>query len=342
MEYGILHIMTLKATAMAHPNIAFIKYWGLEDEARHIPANGSISMNLDGLSTRTTVTFDSGLKEDSLTLNNEIIRGDGLFRVGRFLDHIRKMAGESHFAVVDSESNFPVGAGLASSAAGFAALALAGSAALGLKLSERELSSLARFGSGSACRSIPDGFVEWRTDPLSGSSYAHSIASSDHWGLADCIAILSDTHKSVSSENGMRLADTSPLQAARVRDAERRLTLCRQAIIDRDFTVLLKVTELDSNMMHAVMMTSAPPLFYWLPQSLEIMKVVRLWQVEGLSVTYTLDAGPNVHVLCLQDEAEEIGQRLRDISGVKDVLISTPGGPAKLLKDVSQENPARV
>lgn len=337
LNYGILLMMTLKAKALAHPNIAFIKYWGMEDEARRIPANDSISMNLGCLSTRTTITYDTQLNEDTLTLNGEPVTGEGLPRVQRFLDRIRALSGKKVFAHVESENNFPIGAGLASSASGFAALALAGTAALGLELSERELSSLARFGSGSACRSIPGGFVEWRTDPLTGESYAESLAPADHWDLVDCVAILSDAHKPVGSEAGMRLAGSSPLQEARVLDAERRLDLCRRAILTRDFETLAKVTELDSNMMHAVMMTSQPPLFYWLPGSLALMKAVKRWQKEGLPVTYTLDAGPNVHVICTQAGAEDVLERLRAYSGVKDVLRGIPAGPAHILSSDSQE-----
>ncbi len=330
-------MMTLQAKALAHPNIAFIKYWGMEDEARRIPANDSISMNLGCLSTRTTVSFDPQLKSDTLTLNGDPVTGEGLLRVQRFLDRIRALSEKRLFAHVESENNFPIGAGLASSASGFAALTLAGTAALGLELTERELSSLARFGSGSACRSIPGGFVAWRTEPLTGESYAESIAPADHWDLADCIAILSDAHKPIGSEAGMRLAGSSPLQEARVMDSERRMDLCRGAILNRDFEALAEVTELDSNMMHAVMMTSQPPLFYWLPESLGLMKAIKGWQKEGLPVTYTLDAGPNVHVICTQDAAKDVFGRLKAFPGVMKVLRGTPAGPARLIPLDSQE-----
>ncbi len=170
----------------------------------------------------------------------------------------------------------------------------------------------------------------------SGESYAASIAPASHWDLVDCIAILSHEHKSTGSEAGMRLADTSPLQAARVADAKRRMKLCKQAILDRDFDAFASVTELDSNLMHAVMMTSEPPLFYWQPESLAIMKAVKRWQVEGLPVTYTLDAGPNVHVLCLKPALSEVLARLRKMPGVLDVLSGVPAGPARLLDSDSQ------
>ena len=334
--------MNMQAAALAHPNIAFIKYWGLTDHARRIPANGSISMNIGCLSTKTTVAFNLDLKKDVLHLNGENVAGPGLTRVQTFMDRIRRMAGQNLYAHIASENNFPIGAGLASSASGFAALALAGSAALGLDLSERELSALARFGSGSACRSIPGGFVEWHVNPSSGDTYAQSIAPADHWDLVDCIAILSDTHKSVGSEAGMQTAGSSPLQAARLADADRRLEVCRRAILTRDFSALSAVTELDSNLMHAVMMTSDPPLYYWLPGSLAIMKAVKAWQAQGMDVTFTLDAGPNVHVITTKPSLGEVIRRLRQFPLVTDVLSALPAGPARLLPLDSPSHLAQV
>ena len=322
----------MKAAAIAHPNIAFIKYWGIRDEERKLPSNDSISMNIGCLSTRTSVAYDPQLTSDTLTLNGERVEGEPLSRVSQFLDRIRKMAGANLYAHIDSENNFPIGAGIASSASAFAALALAGTAGLGLNLSEEALSRLARFGSGSACRSVPGGFVEWRTNEDTGESYAFSIASKNHWALVDLVAILSDQHKQVGSEAGMLGADTSPLQAARIQDAPRRLELCRSAILNRDFDALAQITEQDSNLMHAVMMTSHPPLFYWHPQSLAIMLSVRDWRAEGIPVTYTLDAGPNVHVICLQEAMPEVLSRLRQITGIIDVIKGVPAGPARLLQ----------
>jgi diphosphomevalonate decarboxylase len=323
--------MIMKASAQAHPNIAFIKYWGLKNEENRIPANDSISMNIGSLATRTTVTFDPSLNQDELILNDNRITGKSLIRTQQFMDRVRQVAGVSLFARIQSENDFPTGAGVASSASGFAALALAATAALGMDLSARELSSLARFGSGSACRSIPEGFVEWHSDPVSGESFAESIAPADHWQLMDCIAILSEGHKPIGSQAGMELAKTSPLQKARVTDSKRRLEICRSAILNRDFEALAKITELDSNLMHAVMMTSAPPLFYWEPQSLAIMKAVKDWQKDGLQATYTLDAGPNVHVICTQDVLDEVLSRLQRFPGVIKVLHGGPGGPARLI-----------
>lgn len=318
------------ATAVSCPNIAFIKYWGnCEPEAR-IPANGSISMNLGGLETRTMVTFDASLKADHLILNGQIMSGAPLGRASEFLDRVREMAGINGFTRIESENNFPMGAGIASSASAFAALALAASTAAGLNLDEAALSRLARTGSGSACRSIPSGFVEWLADGCDPDSGAVSIAPPEHWDLCDCVAVISREHKPTGSTEGHALAHTSPLQTARVDGAAQRLSQCRKAILARDFESFAEVTELDNNLMHAVMMTSRPQLLYWQPATIAIMKAVQTWRAEGLAACYTIDAGPNVHIICERVDQEQVEAHLRHIPGVQDVLVAYPGGPAQL------------
>ena len=321
------------ATAQANPNLAFIKYWGNRDNTLRLPMNGSISMNLDSLYTRTTVSFQPSLPLDELIINGHEIMGAGSHRISSILDIIRGMANIHERAEVMSENNFPSGAGIASSASAFAALALAGSKAAGLHLSEQELSRLARRGSGSAARSIPGGFVEWQAGTSDEDSFAFAIAEPGHWNLVDCIAIVSTAHKKTGSTEGHSIALTSPLQAARVADAPRRLEICRKAILTRDFNAFASIVELDSDMMHGVMMTSTPALHYWKPASLEVMNCVRQWRMEGITVCYTVDAGPNIHVICPETEAQVIDQRLHEIRGVENVLVARVGGPAKLVND---------
>jgi diphosphomevalonate decarboxylase len=321
------------ATAQANPNIAFIKYWGNRDNTLRIPMNGSISMNLDGLFTRTTVSFQPSLPFDELIINGHEIAGAGRDRVSYILDIIRDMAHIHESAEVMTENNFPSGAGIASSASAFAALAVAGSKAAGLNLSERELSRLARRGSGSAARSIPSGFVEWQAGETDEDSFAFSIAEPKQWNIVDCIAIVSASHKKIGSTEGHSIAPTSPLQAARVADAPRRLEICRNAILHCDFDLFASIIELDSDMMHSVMMTSSPALHYWKPASLEVMNRVRGWRAEGIPACYTVDAGPNVHVICPETEAHVIDKKLREISGVEDVLLARPGGAAKIVNN---------
>jgi diphosphomevalonate decarboxylase len=322
---------TYTATAQSSPNIAFIKYWGNRDSALRLPVNGSISMNLDGLFTRTTVSFQPSLALDELVINGHEVTGKGLERVSGILDIVRQSAGIALRAEVVSENNFPTGAGIASSAAAFAALALAATRAAGLEWPESAISRLARLGSGSASRSIPSGFVEWKMGTGDEDSFAVSIAPPEHWDLADCVAIVAAGHKSTGSTEGHALAATSPLQAARVADAGRRLEICRRAILERDFATFANIIELDSDMMHAVMMTSQPQLFYWKPATLAVMETVRSWRRDGLQAAYTIDAGPNVHVICPQAEMARLAALLREIPGVADVLQARAGGPARLL-----------
>src|SRR5512141_2527424 len=256
-------MLTHTITAQAFANIAFIKYWGNRDNVLRIPMNGSISMNLDGLFTQTTVSFQPSLPYDELVINGDEVAGPGRERVSYILDLIREKAGVRERAEVMTSNNFPSGAGIASSASAFAALALAGSRAAGLDLSEQDLSRLARRGSGSAARSIPGGFVEWQAGNEAEESHAASIAPPDHWSLVDCVAIVSDAHKKTGSTEGHAVAHTSPLQDARLADTPRRLDNCRRAVLECDFPLLASIVELDSDMMHAAMMTSRPALHYW-------------------------------------------------------------------------------
>lgn len=321
----------MRATARAHPNIAFIKYWGNRDERLRLPSNPSVSMNLEGLHTQTTVTWNEDLAQDQLILNDQVQTGAPLQRVSSHLDVIRQRAGISSHAAVESSNNFPMGAGIASSASSFAALTVAAVGAAGLQMSERELSTLARCGSGSASRSVPSGFVEWHTGESHEESFAETIVPFDYWDLVDVIAVVSNQHKTVGSTEGHQSANTSDLQAARVAGARERVEICKDAILRRDFSTFAEVVERDSNLMHSVMMTSRPPLFYWLPASLAVMNDVRHWRDEGLQVCYTLDAGPNVHCICVRNDAETVSQRLKEVSGVTDIKMAGAGKGASLL-----------
>ncbi|MFN8563089.1 MAG: diphosphomevalonate decarboxylase [Anaerolineae bacterium] len=322
----------MSATAIAHPNIAFIKYWGNRDDDLRLPANPSISMNLDGLYTETTVTWSEKLIADTLTLNGTLETGAACDRVAAHLNILRQRLPVTQYAAVESRNNFPTGAGIASSAAAFAALTVAAVSAAGVEMSERELTTLARMGSGSAARSVPGGFVEWRTGASHKESFAESFAPADHWDIVDVIAVVSRAHKQVGSTAGHRSAATSDLQGARIAGAEDRFETCKRTILDRDFTAFAEVVEHDSNLMHAVMMTSRPPLFYWLPPTLTIMEQVRRWRAEGLQVCYTLDAGPNVHCICVRKDAQRVSAKLNAMSDVLAVYTTAPAGATRIVE----------
>lgn len=319
------------ATAIAHPNIAFIKYWGNRDDSLRLPCNSSISANLAGLETKTTVRFDPSLNEDLLQISGNQVTGAALQRVSSFLDLVRGLAAKDVYAQVISANNFPTGAGIASSASAFAALALAASTAIGLNLSEQALSRLARRGSGSASRSIPDGFVEWTASDNDADSYAFSIAPADHWDLVDLIVVLDTSHKNVGSTAGHTLAHTSPLHLLRQEVIDARVKTCRQAILSRDFPRFAQVVEEDSEMMHAVMRTSDPPLVYWLPETETVLWHVKHWRERGYPVCSTVDAGPNVHVLTLNSHAIWLKGQLEQLPGVRQIYTASVGGGARLL-----------
>jgi diphosphomevalonate decarboxylase len=319
-----------KATAVANPNIAFIKYWGNTDRALNLPANPSLSMNLAALTTVTTVEFQADLPGDVVRIGDQPAGREALVRVIDHLDRVRSMAGISDRARVASRNDFPAGAGLASSASGFAALSLAATRAAGLVLNEAELSRLARLGSGSACRSVPAGFSLWE-GTSDETSFARQLAAADYWALRDVIAIVSSGHKSVASQDGHSLAQGSPYHQVRLAAVPQMLARARAAILARDLTVLGPVVEADALAMHGVMITSQPPLMYWLPATVVVLHAVHDWRNDGLGVYYTVDAGPNVHCICQEADAAQVAARLRNVAGVQEVLTTGPGEAVRLV-----------
>ena len=322
-----------KATAVACSNVPFVKYWGNRDNALRLPANSSLSMNLGGLVTKTTVTFDQRLERDEVVIDGQPAEGPARARVATHLDLLRRQAGLRAAAHVVSHSNFPAGTGIASSASAFAALTVAACAAAGLHRSEAELSALARRGSGSACRSIPGGYTEWLMGQGNATSFARSLAPPSHWDLRDAVAVVSREHKAVGSSSGHSLAVSSPLHAARLLIIPALLAACKRALLARDLQAMGALIEQDAVMMHAVMMTSRPPLYYWAPATLAIIHAVQAWRADGLPVYFTIDAGPNVHLICEAGAAAEVRTRAQALPGVLDVLASPPGGPAQQTED---------
>lgn len=319
-----------KATAEASANIAFVKYWGNRDPRLNVPYNNSISMNLAATRTRTTVAFDAAYTADSLVIDGQPRAGAALERVSRHLDRVRALAGTELRARVVSESNFPMDAGIASSAAGFAALTLAAVAALGLELGERELSRLARLGSGSAARSVPTGYVELRTDGTDAGSFAYTLYPPEHWDLRDIIVVVSREPKPLPSSRGHAAAETSPYFPARLSELPERLKTVRHALRTRDIQTLGEAIEADAISLHIVAMSSRPPIFYWKPATLQLILAVQKWRAAGIPVYFTLDAGPTVHLICEAEHQEAVLQRLNEIDGVLEVLVSGPGEGARL------------
>lgn len=305
----------MKATAVAPANIAFIKYWGRRDARLRIPANPSISMNLSVCTTTTSVEFSKDFTGDVVS------EGFDKKRIVDHIDRIRMIAKTNDRVRVTTTNTFPASTGIASSASGFAALTVAALAALELKLSEKELTNLARLGSGSACRSIPDGFVKWEGE------YAHTLYPHTHWDLRDIIVLVENKSKDVSSSVGHDAAHTSPFFKKRLLEIPERISRLENALRTKNFQMLGEVTEEDCLSMHRVMQTQTPPLLYWSDETKEIMESVKLWRNEGLAVYFTIDAGPNVHLMCEGKDEARLARRLRG----KEIIINRPARGAHIL-----------
>jgi diphosphomevalonate decarboxylase len=322
-------------TARSNVNVALVKYWGKRDPALNLPATGSISLTLEGLSVEAEVAFDGAgnLAPDEVTIDGEPARGAERERLVRFLDLVRAEAGRDDSARVVTRGRVPRGAGLASSAAAFAALALAGSRAAGLELEPRALSALARRGSGSAARSIFGGFVEWhRGERADGSdSIAEPLLPPADWDVRVVVAITHTGPKAVSSREGMTRAAASPLYPAWVAGAESDLAAARAAIRARDLEALGQLAEHSALKMHAVGLAARPPLLYWRGATVECVHRVWALRAEGTPVFVTIDAGPQVKVLCQPGDAPRVADVLRAVPGVERVVTCAPGGGAEVL-----------
>lgn len=321
----------MKATAIAPSNIAFTKYWGRKDEVLRLPENGSISMCLNNLLTTTTVEFSPYIKKDQITINGGCVEAGEAERIIKHLDRIRKIAGISEKAKMVSNNNFPTGTGLSSSASGFAALTLAASSAAGLKLSEKELSILARQGSGSACRSIPSGFVEWLDGNTSNTSYSTTIFPSDYWAIADVVAVVSVGKKEVPTSAGMKTAQSSPFMSVRLGRMKEKNNLVKKFIKEKNLKELGPLLEQEALELHTIMLTQYPPLIYWTPGTLQIMKMVPHWRAEGLPVYFTVNTGQDIHLLCEQKNVKKVQNKLKKLDFVKNIIVNFPGEGARLL-----------
>jgi len=317
------------ATAIAHPNIALVKYWGKRDRRLNLPATSSLSLTLAPYETRTSVESDA--EKDECWLNGELVEGH---KAQRVFEHLDRLDPWRKPATVVSTTNFPIGAGLASSASGFAALTMAASAAFGQNRTDTALSILARQGSGSACRSIWGGWVEWpkgqHDDGL--DSHGRPIAPQDHWDVAMVVAVLNKGPKAVSSTDGMnRTMETSPYYDGWVTSNEQDLLPAKKAILARDLEALGTIMERSALRMHASMLAATPPIRYWKSNSVWAMDAVENLRRQGIGAWWTMDAGPNVKILCEAKDAKAVVKRFSNLAEATEILL--PGGPAQLLED---------
>lgn len=315
-----------RAVARSHPNMALVKYWGKQDERLILPAAGSLSLTIDAFPTTTEVQLLPDAASDTFSLNGAPGSSGQTARVAALLDIVREMAGSNVHASVSSISEVPTDAGLASSAAGFAALATAAAAAYGLELSTRDLSRLARRGSGSATRSIIPGLAVWHAGSDE-ESFAEPVQGPD---MRMIFVTLSRGTKPVSSREAMRICMlTSPYYSAWVDSTKWTLEGALEACRDNDFTRLGRITEVHANRMHALIQSTDPSIRYLSQRSYEVFDAVQQLRSEGIECYATADAGPNVVVLAKPEQAEAIAGALQQYG---DTLVVGPGPGAAVIE----------
>ena len=315
------------ASAQAQPNIALIKYWGKRDIEQNLPAVSSLSVTLDSLWTKMSVEFSDALPADNLTVNAAADE-KMLPRISACLDLV---AGTDRpRASIDSESNFPIAAGLASSASAFAALVVAASEVAGQDNDTLSLARMAGAISGSAARSLFGGFVELQAGES--NIDVETIMEADEWLLTVVIAITEESAKPVSSGEAMiRSATSSPFYSSWIEQQPAELATAREAVLHKDFAQLAAVAEHNCLKMHSVMWASRPPIVYWNSATLSCMEAVRRMQDDGHAVFFTIDAGPQLKAICLPDEADLVRSALDGCSGVVRTMVSGLGAGARLL-----------
>ena len=311
-----------KVLATACSNLALVKYWGKADPETNQPATPSLSIGLEALTTTTELTVSTGT-EDEISVNN-LQSGKPIDRVRAYLNLCRDRYGFQQAFRLVSQNNFPTASGLASSASGFAALSLAINQLMQLKLPDKQLSQLARRGSGSAARSIFGGFVEV---VLEEDAFARPFAPAEHWPLRVVIVITDLAEKKPSSGEGMlRVAATSPHYQGWLDAHPNALDSAKQAIQERDFELLAKTSEANCMQMHLSIMTAEPPIHYWTESTIAVINKIKALRVAGCPVFFTIDAGPQVLAVCPEGTEGAIEQALEAVPGVIRIITSKVGG----------------
>ena len=320
----------MRATAIAHPNVALIKYWGKTDTEQNLPAVGSLSVTLGALCTETTVEFDAALKQDVLVLDgSEQPLEQG--RLQACLNAFRALADCDEYATVTSHNDFPTGAGLASSASGYAAVVIAAAAALGLDRQEcgSQLSDIARIGSGSAPRSLFGGIVLLSLDEQGTS--CRQLSTPGEWPLSVVVAVTTEAKKDITSRDGMAQSRfTSPFYEAWIRSHADNLDSGVRHVYEHDFSALAELSEHNCLKMHSVMMTTRPTLMYWSPVTLACMQKIRELRADGVPVFFTVDAGPQVKAVCLPEALATVTTALHEVPGVLRIIAGELGEGARV------------
>lgn len=321
------------ATALAHPNIALAKYWGKRPGPGNFPAVPSLSVTLAGLATRTTVVFDDALENDALVLNGEVAEGEASARAVQLLDRVRAASGRKSKARVTSANDFPTASGLASSASGFGALALAATTAAGMDADAAWVSDLARRSSASAARSLFGGFVELAAGPVHPRGdevlAAVPLAPPSHFDIVVLVCVTTEGAKATASTDGMKItAAESPYYAAWLAEAPRLCAHLKEALLAGDLERTFALAERSALAMHASALAAG--VSYFRGATLEALREVHALRAKGHVAYATMDAGPHVKVLVPRSEADAVAKAMAEVPGVLRILRAVPGEGARV------------
>lgn len=320
-------------TYRAHTNIALIKYWGKRNAAKALPMTSSLSLTLDAFYTDTRVKLCQKATEDQFKLNGQLQDQKETQKISRFVDLFRKLAETDQAVIIDSTNFVPTGAGLASSASAFAALACCLNDLFQLNLSMQDLSILTRQGSGSACRSLFGGFVLWHRgqDDDMASSFAEQIDPAE-FDIGMLTIVINRRKKKISSRQGMaHTVNTSPFYALWPQEVERDLERMLDAIKAQDVDAIGSIAEHNAMKMHATVLASNPSFTYFEPTTLTAINAVKQLRLAGYSCYYTIDAGPNVKVIAPYSQLSAIQRELANLFEIDQLVVSKVGSNPKLL-----------
>lgn len=307
-----------KGLAFAPVNIALCKYWGKRNSQLNLPVTSSLSIALPDRGALTNIAIQNK-PVDIVKLNGKILKADSKFvkRVGRFLDLFRP---DNHWHLeIDINMNVPLGVGLASAACGIASLAAALNDLFGWRLAQRELSILARLGSGSAARSLWTGFVEWHAGVQSDGMDSYGEPLPFEWPDL-CVGILSisERKKSVGAREAMqRTQDTSLLYANWPKKVTQDIIIIKQALHLKNFALFGGTAESNALAMQAIILGCWPPICYFLPETIASMHKVWALRSQGLELYFTEDAGPNLKLLFQEKNKEIVKENFPKVEIIK-------------------------
>lgn len=319
-----------KVTYKVGTDIALIKYWGKKDEVLRLPLNSSVALNLDGLTTTTTVEFD-GSYNDQVMIDGGVVKGGEKDRIVEQIQRLRLISGVDLPFKMVSENTFPRATGLSSSASGMAALTFATAGALEMDLTQKQLSILARQASGSACRCVCGGVVEWHEGETSEDSYAETIFPAEYLDIVDVVVVVGSKQKIISSTEGMKRLYDHQFMKVRLEGVNQKISELKRLIKAKDIEGIGQLVEAEALEFHSMLLTSSPPIIAWLPETVAVMHKVQELRKQGLGAYFTINTGFNLHVLTTPSDAYTVETLLSKMEQVQQVMVSGVGdGPKEL------------